>query len=48
MNKSLDPFQCKDCEDACNFEPYEDEEDSALSAEDMTVEEFKVFWGRAA
>lgn len=48
MNKSFDPFQCEDCEDACNFEPYEDEEDSGSDAEDMTIEEFKDFWRHAA
>jgi hypothetical protein len=42
MNKELDPFQCDDCEDACNFEPYEEEEDA--SVEEMSIQEFVEFW----
>jgi hypothetical protein len=48
MNKAFDPFQCEECEDACNFEPYEEEEDRTSDVEDMTIEEFKDFWRNAA
>lgn len=47
MNKTLDPFQCKDCNGACNFEPCESGEDDYTDAEDMTIEEFKDFWRHA-
>jgi len=46
INKELDPFQCETCEDACNYEPYEDEDDD--EGESMTIAEFKEFWGRYA
>ena len=42
MNKEFDPFQCDTCEDACNFEPYEDDYDD--SSESMSISEFKEFW----
>lgn len=45
MNKAFDPFQCEECEDACNFEPYESEEDR--SVEDMSIHEFVEFWRNA-
>ena len=48
MNQSFDPFACETCEDACNFEPYEEEEDRVSDAEDMTIAEFKDFWRNAA
>ena len=44
INRELDPFQCESCEDACNFEPYDDESESF---ETMTISEFKDFWGRS-
>lgn len=42
MNKEYDPLACDDCEDADNFEPYEEEEDS--SVEEMNIREFVEFW----
>lgn len=36
LNREFDPFQCKDCEDASNYEP-EEEGDS----EDISYEDFK-------
>lgn len=44
MNREFDPFQCESCEDACNFEPYEDEDQSEDSGQEMTISEFKDFW----
>jgi hypothetical protein len=46
MNKDFDPFQCDDCEDACNFEPYEEEEEDS-SVEEMNIHEFVEFWRNA-
>lgn len=46
INRELDPFQCEDCEDACNFEPYEDDFDDD-DVEDMTIDEFKEYWRNA-
>lgn len=47
INKELDPFQCDSCEDACNFEPYEEDEELG-DVEDMTLDEFKEFWRNVA
>jgi hypothetical protein len=44
MNREFDPFQCQSCEDACNFEPYEDGDEREDSAQEMTISEFKNFW----
>ena len=44
MNREFDPFQCESCEDACNFEPYEDEYEPDDSTQEMTISEFKEFW----
>jgi hypothetical protein len=45
INRKFDPEMCEDCEDACNYEPGDDEEDFFEDdTEDMTIQEFKVFW----
>jgi len=45
INRLYDPEQCDDCEDACNYEPGDDEEDFFEDdTEDMTIQQFKDFW----
>ena len=46
MNKEFDPFQCDDCDEASNFEPYEAEEEDS-SVEEMNIHEFVEFWRNA-
>lgn len=50
INRRYDPEQCEDCDEADNFEPYDDEEGSLHDeeAEDMTIEQFKDYWRNAA
>lgn len=45
INREFDPFQCEDCDDASNYEPAGDEDDS----QDMTLDEFRrTFFMEAA
>lgn len=45
INRVFDPDQCDSCEDACNFEPGDDEEDFFEDdSETMTIQQFKSFW----
>lgn len=45
INRHFDPDQCDTCEDACNYEPGDDEEDFFEDdSETMTIQEFKSFW----
>lgn len=41
VNREFDPFECDDCVDADNFEPYDDEEEGC---EEMTISEFAEYW----
>jgi len=49
INRKYDPDMCEDCDEADNFEPYDDE-DSLYDeeTEDMTIGQFKEFWRNAA
>lgn len=51
INRKFDPEQCVDCDEADNFEPYDDDEEDSLhdeESEDMTIEQFKHYWRNAA
>lgn len=51
INRKYDPEQCEDCDEADNFEPYDDEDEGSLhdeEAEEMTIEQFKDYWRNAA
>lgn len=50
INRKYDPEQCEDCDEADNFEPYDDGDEDSLhdsEAEDMTIEQFKEYWRNA-
>lgn len=51
VNRKYDPEQCDDCDEADNFEPYDDMDEDSLhdtETEDMTIEQFKDYWRDAA
>ena len=49
LNRIYDTEMCDDCEDACNYEPGDDEDDFFEDdSEEMTIQEFKEFWKNAA
>lgn len=46
INREYDPFECESCEDASNFEPYDDDMDDEESS--MSYSDFVQWFKQAA
>lgn len=44
-NLELDPFQCEDCDELSNFEPYDHVIEEDLEVDELTLQEFITMFG---